>query len=69
MFIKFIHYILTVLCRRYKVRTDGVKQAEPRLALKKHRRESRKHLNQSLEEEFREEEELQDDIDDDDDVT
>ncbi|CAM6098993.1 unnamed protein product [Calypogeia fissa] len=49
---------------RYKVGTDGVKQAEPRLALKKHRRESRKHLNQSLEEEFREEEELHDDMDD-----
>ncbi|KAH7664105.1 ribosome biogenesis GTPase protein [Dioscorea alata] len=33
---------------RYKVRDMGVKQAEPRLELKKHRRISRKRLNQSI---------------------
>ncbi|RWW66428.1 hypothetical protein BHE74_00026219 [Ensete ventricosum] len=33
---------------RYKVRNMGVKQAEPRLELKRHRRISRKRLNQSI---------------------
>ncbi|CAN6464815.1 unnamed protein product [Victoria cruziana] len=33
---------------RYKMGGMGVKQAEPRLELKKHRRQSRKRLNQSL---------------------
>uniref|UniRef100_A0A1D1XWZ5 Putative ribosome biogenesis GTPase RsgA n=1 Tax=Anthurium amnicola TaxID=1678845 RepID=A0A1D1XWZ5_9ARAE len=33
---------------RYKVTEMGVKQAEPRLQPKKHRRVSRKHLNQSI---------------------
>ncbi|KAJ0969192.1 hypothetical protein J5N97_022069 [Dioscorea zingiberensis] len=33
---------------RYKVRDMGIKQAEPRLELKKHRRVSRKRLNQSI---------------------
>lgn len=44
---------------------EGVKKAEPRLALNKHRRESRKLVNQSLEEVFREAEELQADMEDD----
>lgn len=33
---------------RYKVGDMGVKQAEPRLELKKHRRQSRKRMNQSI---------------------
>ncbi|XP_077212242.1 minichromosome maintenance (MCM2/3/5) family protein [Tasmannia lanceolata] len=33
---------------RYKVGDMGIKQAEPRLELKKHRRQSRKRLNQSI---------------------
>ncbi|BBN16607.1 ribosome biogenesis GTPase / thiamine phosphate phosphatase [Marchantia polymorpha subsp. ruderalis] len=50
---------------RYKMGAEGVKKAEPRLALNKHRRESRKLVNQSLEEVFREAEELQADMEDD----
>ncbi|KAL5728466.1 thiamine phosphate phosphatase [Ranunculus cassubicifolius] len=45
---------------RYKVGDMGVKQAEPRLELKKHRRQSRKRTNQSIIEEL-------DDLEDDDD--
>ncbi|KAF9603011.1 hypothetical protein IFM89_033638 [Coptis chinensis] len=37
---------------RYKVGDMGVKQAEPRLELKKHRRQSRKRINQSVMEEL-----------------
>ncbi|KAF7130338.1 hypothetical protein RHSIM_Rhsim10G0039300 [Rhododendron simsii] len=44
---------------RYKVGDMGVKQAEPRLERKKHRRQSRKTVNQSILEEL-------DDLDDDD---
>lgn len=44
---------------RYKVGDMGVKQAEPRLERKKHRRQSRKTVNQSIIEEL-------DDLDDDD---
>lgn len=33
---------------RYKVGDKGVKQPEPRLEPKKHRRQSRKSLNQSI---------------------
>ncbi|KAL5717620.1 thiamine phosphate phosphatase [Ranunculus cassubicifolius] len=44
----------------YKVGDMGVKQAEPRLELKKHRRQSRKRTNQSIIEEL-------DDLEDDDD--
>ncbi|CAL5017414.1 unnamed protein product [Urochloa decumbens] len=43
---------------RYKTGVMGVKQAEPRLELKKHRRVSRKKINQSI---F---DEIEDDIDD-----
>ncbi|OVA09509.1 Ribosome biogenesis GTPase RsgA [Macleaya cordata] len=43
---------------RYKVGDMGVKQAEPRLELKKHRRQSRKRINQSILDEL-------DDLDDD----
>lgn len=35
-------------CFRYKTGVMGVKQAEPRLQLKKHRRVSRKKINQSI---------------------
>lgn len=42
----------------------GIKQAEPRLEPKKHRRQSRKKLNQSLLDEL---DELDDDEDEDDD--
>ncbi|XP_073150195.1 small ribosomal subunit biogenesis GTPase RsgA 1, mitochondrial [Henckelia pumila] len=45
---------------RFKVGGLGIKQAEPRLELKKHRRQSRKKLNQSLLDEL-------DELDDDDD--
>lgn len=38
---------LGLICR-YKVGEMGVKQAEPRLEPKKHRRVSRKQLNQSI---------------------
>ncbi|KAF5203447.1 Small ribosomal subunit biogenesis gtpase rsga [Thalictrum thalictroides] len=37
---------------RYKMGDMGVKQAEPRLVLKKHRRQSRKRINQSIIEEL-----------------
>ncbi|PIA51199.1 hypothetical protein AQUCO_01100201v1 [Aquilegia coerulea] len=37
---------------RYKVGDMGIKQAEPRLELKKHRRQSRKRINQSIIEEL-----------------
>eukprot|EP01018_Ginkgo_biloba_P035222 Gb_14300 [translate_table: standard] len=40
---------------RYKVGEMGVKQAEPRLELKKHRRQSRKRVNQSILDEVMEE--------------
>ena len=43
---------------RYKTGVMGVKQAEPRLELKKHRRVSRKKINQSILDE------IEDDIDD-----
>ncbi|PON82837.1 Minichromosome maintenance (MCM2/3/5) family protein [Trema orientale] len=43
---------------RYKVGDKGVQQAEPRLELKKHRRQSRKRLNQSILDEL---DELEDD--------
>ncbi|GMJ03690.1 Small ribosomal subunit biogenesis GTPase, embryo defective 1688 [Hibiscus trionum] len=46
---------------RYKVGEMGIQQAEPRLELKKHRRQSRKRINQSLLDEL-------DDGDDDDDL-
>ncbi|KAK9267144.1 hypothetical protein L1049_009563 [Liquidambar formosana] len=44
---------------RYKIGNMGVPQAEPRLELKKHRRQSRKRMNQSILDEL-------DDLDDDD---
>ncbi|XP_048557033.1 small ribosomal subunit biogenesis GTPase RsgA 1, mitochondrial-like [Triticum urartu] len=47
---------------RYKTGTMGVKQAEPRLQLKKHRRVSRKKLNQSILDEMDSD---MDDLDDD----
>ncbi|XP_062110654.1 small ribosomal subunit biogenesis GTPase RsgA 1, mitochondrial [Humulus lupulus] len=47
---------------RYKMGDKGVQQAEPRLELKKHRRQSRKRLNQSVLEEL---DELDEDNDDD----
>lgn len=46
---------------RYKMGDRGVQQAEPRLELKKHRRQSRKSLNQSILDEL---DELDDDDDD-----
>lgn len=48
------------ICVRVKVGELGVKQAEPRLEPKKHRRQSRKTVNQSILDEL-------DDEDDDDD--
>ncbi|KAL2611323.1 hypothetical protein R1flu_023015 [Riccia fluitans] len=45
-----------------KMGAEGVRKAEPRLALNRHRRESRKQANQGIEELFREEEELQAEI-------
>lgn len=47
---------------RYKVGDMGVQQAEPRLEPKKHRRQSRKRINQSILDEL---DELDDDDDDD----
>lgn len=47
---------------RYKMGDMGVKQAEPRLEPKKHRRQSRKKMNQSLLDDI--EEQLEDDDDD-----
>ncbi|CAL5349692.1 unnamed protein product [Camellia sinensis] len=49
---------------RYKMGDMGVKQAEPRLEPKKHRRQSRKKMNQSILDDL---DELDDDDDDDDD--
>ncbi|KAJ4837355.1 hypothetical protein Tsubulata_008337 [Turnera subulata] len=49
---------------RYKVGSKGIRQAEPRLELKKHRKESRKRINQTI---LAEMAELNDDDDDDDD--
>ncbi|KAK6930838.1 RsgA GTPase domain [Dillenia turbinata] len=46
---------------RYKVGNLGVKQAEPKLEIKKHRRQSRKRINQSVLDEL-------DELDDDDEV-
>lgn len=43
---------------RYKVRNKGVQQAEPRLEPKKHRRKSRKSINQSILDELDELDEL-----------
>ncbi|KAG6490659.1 small ribosomal subunit biogenesis GTPase RsgA 1, mitochondrial-like [Zingiber officinale] len=45
---------------RYKVREMGVKQAEPLLELKKHRRVSRKRLNQSILDDIDDLEDLED---------
>lgn len=53
------HYELSCIFCRYKVGDKGVQQAEPRLEPKKHRRQSRKRLNQSILDEF-------DELDDDD---
>lgn len=50
----------SILCR-YKVGDMGVQQAEPRLEPKKHRRKSRKSINQSILDEL---DELDDDHDD-----
>ncbi|KAL3682510.1 hypothetical protein R1sor_000532 [Riccia sorocarpa] len=47
-----------------KMGAEGVKKSEPRLALNRHRRESRKQANQAVEEFFREEEELEADMKD-----
>ena len=49
----FISHSLTSI--RYKVIEMGVKQAEPRLQPKKHRRVSRKSMNQSFLNELMEE--------------
>jgi hypothetical protein len=46
---------------RYKMGNMGVQQAEPRLEPKKHRRKSRKSINQSILDEL---DELEDDDDD-----
>lgn len=50
----------TLLCR-IKVGDMGAQQAEPRLELKKHRRQSRKRVNQSI---LNELDELEDEDDD-----
>ncbi|XP_078441654.1 minichromosome maintenance (MCM2/3/5) family protein isoform X2 [Wolffia australiana] len=47
---------------QYKVAEMGVKQAEPRLQPKKHRRVSRKRINQSILDELSEEETEEDDL-------
>lgn len=39
---------MLLICCRYKVGDMGVQQAEPRLEPKKHRRQSRKKINQSI---------------------
>lgn len=57
---KITEYQLPCIFCRYKVGDRGVQQAEPRLELKKHRRQSRKSLNQSILDEL-------DELDDDDD--
>lgn len=44
------------ICVRMKVGELGVKQAEPRLEPKKHRRQSRKTVNQSILDELHDEE-------------
>ncbi|KAL5539656.1 hypothetical protein UlMin_044342 [Ulmus minor] len=50
---------------RFKVGDKGVQQAEPRLELKKHRRQSRKRLNQSILDELEEQLDEDEDIDND----
>ncbi|KAL9361222.1 hypothetical protein Peur_044007 [Populus x canadensis] len=49
---------------RYKVGDMGVKQAEPRLEPKKHRRQSRKRINQSILDELNELDDDEDSLDD-----
>lgn len=61
-FVTLISSLQHDLCTgRFKMGQMGVQQAEPRLELKKHRRQSRKSMNQSIMNE------LDDDVDDDDD--
>lgn len=50
---KLLKYVCANFCR-YKAGDLGSKQAEPRLELKKHRRVSRKRLNQSILDELNE---------------
>jgi len=53
-----------VLVGRYKMGAAGVKQAEPRLVPKRHRRESRKQVRQSLDEKLWEQTQEQAEVED-----